>query len=117
MNKSNIEKYLARFKGMESSSPFGLEALVFKVMNKMFALVSQLEEPARVTLKCRPANVETLVAQYESIIPGYYMNKKHWITVSLTDEIPDQMLIDLADESYRLVVANLTRKEREKLQQ
>jgi predicted DNA-binding protein (MmcQ/YjbR family) len=116
MKKSQIESHLASFKGAESSSPFGPEALVFKVMNKMFALVSQQEEPTRVTLKCRPADAETLVAEYESIIPGYYMNKKHWITLSMTDEIPQQMLIDLSNESYRLVVEKLTRKERELLQ-
>ena len=115
MKKSEIEACLAKQKGAEGSYPFGPEALVFKVMNKMFALVSQQEEPARVTLKCRPADAETLVAQYECIIPGYHMNKKHWITISLTDELPDRMLIDLANGSYRLVVDSLPRKEKDKL--
>ncbi|MCU7891688.1 MAG: MmcQ/YjbR family DNA-binding protein [Candidatus Thiodiazotropha sp. (ex Ustalcina ferruginea)] len=86
-------------------------------VHKMFALVSQKEEPARVTLKCFPSDAEVLVAQYESIIPGYYMNKKHWITISLTDELSNQMLIDLANESYRLVVSKLTKREKELLQQ
>ncbi|MCU7813885.1 MAG: MmcQ/YjbR family DNA-binding protein [Candidatus Thiodiazotropha sp. (ex Rostrolucina anterorostrata)] len=95
MNKLEFEEHLLKLKASESGYPFGPDTLVFKVMNKMFALVSQKEKPARVTLKCRPADAEVLVAQYESIIPGYYMNKKHWITISLTDELPDHMLIDL----------------------
>lgn len=119
MGKGKLEKYLSKLKGSESSYPFGPEALVFKVMGKMFALVSQQEEPPRVTFKCAPANAEVLVSQYDSIIPGYYMNKKHWITISLTGELSDEMLVDLANASYELVVSKLTkanRKELEKLQ-
>ena len=80
MKKDKLEKHLSTYKGSEGSYPFGPEALVFKVGGKMFALVSQGEETPRVTLKCAPADGEVLVNEYESIIPGYYMNKKHWIT-------------------------------------
>ena len=86
-------------------------------MGKMFALVSQKEKIPRVTLKCDPADAEILVSNFESISPGYYMNKKHWITVSLSDEIADEMLTDLADGSYRLVVSKLTKADRNKLEQ
>ncbi len=115
MKKETLEKMLANFKGSEGGYPFGPDALVFKVMGKMFALVSQTEEPARVTLKCLPADGEILVSQYDSVIPGYYMNKRHWITISLTGEVSDQMLIDLANGSYELVVGKLTRAEKQKL--
>lgn len=103
--------YLGEFKGAQSSYPFGPEALVYKVMGKMFALVSQGEEIPRVTLKCVPEDGALLVGQFESVVPGYHMSKKHWITVSLTGDLPDDMLRDLADESYRLVVSKLTRKD------
>ena len=82
--KNEIEKYLSKFKGSESSYPFGPEALVFKVMGKMFALVSQEEDVPRVTLKCAPEDAATLTGQFKSVSPGYYMNKKHWVTLSLT---------------------------------
>ena len=117
MKKNKIEKYLSGFNGSDASYPFGPEALVFKVMGKMFALVSQKEKIPRVTLKCDPADAEILVSDFDSIIPGYYMNKKHWITVSLSDEIPDEMLTDLADGSYKLVVNKLTKADRNKLEQ
>ena len=117
MKKTKFEKYLLRFNGSDSSYPFGPEALVFKVMGKMFALVSQKEKTPRVTLKCAPADAEVLVSEFESIIPGYYMNKKHWITISLTGEVSDEMITDLANGSYKLVVSKLTKADRNKLEQ
>ena len=117
MTKQNLEKILSKLKGSAASYPFGPEALVFKVMGKMFALVSQKEDTPRITLKCAPADAEILVSQYESIIPGYYMNKKHWITISLTDELPEEMLIDLINNSYKLVVRKLTKADKTLLEQ
>ena len=64
-----------------------------------------------------PGDTEVLVGEFESIIPGYYMNKKHWITVSLTDEVPDKMITDLASGSYKLIVNKLTKADRNKLKQ
>lgn len=115
MNKEKLEKYLLSMKGAESSYPFGSEALVFKVMGKMYALVSQHDEIPRVTLKVNPADGEVLTSQYACIKPGYYMNKKHWVTISLTGELPSGVLKDLADASYDLVVVKLTKKEKETL--
>ena len=115
MNKDKLEKYLGGFKGSEKSFPFGPEAMVFKVMGKMFALVSQGDDIPRVTLKCDPVEGAHLVGQFNSVVPGYYMNKKHWITISLTGELPDEMLTDLARDSYERVVKALTKKDQQKL--
>ena len=117
MKKNSLEKCLSEFKGAEVSRPFGPEALVFKVIGKMFALVSQNEEIPRVTIKCTPADGEILVNQFESVVPGYYMNKRHWITISLTGELSDSMLIELTGESYRLVIDKLTRADKQRLEQ
>ncbi len=69
-----------------------------------------------ITIKCIPLDGEILVERFESITPGYYMNKKHWITISLTNsqanEIPEDMLIDLANKSYELVIGKLTKANR-----
>ncbi len=83
----------------------------------MFALVSQKDDPPRVTLKCAPADGELLVSQYESVTPGYYMNKKHWITITLDGELPEGMLTDLASRSHELVVSKLTKADRNRLEQ
>ena len=117
MKKNKLEKYLSKLKASDASYPFGPDALVFKVMGKMFALVSQKEKVPRLTIKCTPADAEVLVSEFDSITPGYYMNKKHWITISLTEDVPDEMIIDLASRSYMLVVDKLTKIDRSKLEQ
>ncbi|PSW06192.1 MmcQ/YjbR family DNA-binding protein [Photobacterium lipolyticum] len=117
MQKVDIEKHLSGLRGSESSYPFGPEALVFKVMGKMFALVSQLDDIPRVTLKCAPADGEVLTSQFKSITPGYYMNKRHWITILLTGEVSESMLIELANGSYSLVVSKLTKSKKQELEQ
>jgi len=117
MKKNKLEKYLSSLNGSDGSYPFGPDALVFKVMGKMFALVSQNEKIPRVTLKCAPADAEVLVSEFESVIPGYYMNKKHWITISLVGEVSDEMITDLVNGSYELVVSKLTKADRNKLEQ
>lgn len=115
MQQQKLEDYLAGFKGSEGSYPFGPEALVYKVMGKMFALVAVHQGVPQVTYKCQPADGELLVSQFEGIIPGYHMNKRHWITVSLSSDVNEAMLSDLADKSYQLVVSKLRKVDREAL--
>ena len=115
MQQRTLEKFLAALPAAESGHPFGPEALVYKVYGKMFALVTQQQTPARLTLKVRPADGEELIGMYESVIPGYHMNKRHWITITLNGELPATMIKELAEKSYRLVVATLKRADREKL--
>jgi len=116
VKKDKLEMYLSKLKGSEGSFPFGPEALVFKVMSKMFALVSQKEDVTRLTLKCSPADAKVLVDLHESVVPGYYMNKKHWVTILLNGELPEKMITDLAKQSYELVVKKLTKADRNKLE-
>jgi predicted DNA-binding protein (MmcQ/YjbR family) len=115
MDKQAVETALSQFKGSEGSYPFGPDALVFKVMGKMFALISQNEATPRVTLKCVPSEGEVLVSQFESVIPGYYMNKKHWITISLSGDLADELLVDLLAKSYELVVSKLPKADKQRL--
>jgi predicted DNA-binding protein (MmcQ/YjbR family) len=115
MDKAEIEVYLSSFKGGESSFPFGPEALVFKVMGKMYAIVSQDEEIPSVTLKVKPADGEVLESQFDSVTTGYHMNKRHWVTISLTGELTLDMIKSLCEDSYQLVVNNLTQKDKDKL--
>lgn len=117
MKQNQLEKHLLSLKGAEKCYPFGPDPLVFKVMGKMFAYVSVKEGVTIVTIKCVPLDGEILAEQFEAIAPGYHMNKKHWITVSLTAEISDKMLTDLVNKSYELVVGKLTKANRAKLEQ
>ncbi len=82
----------------------------------MFALVSWLENPLHLNLKCDPDDAIAYRDIYESITPGYHMNKKHWNTISIDGGVPDDVLEEMIDKSYELVVAKLTKKEKTKLE-
>ena len=104
--------------GTEESFPFDETTLVFKVMGKMFALTSLDADDFRVNLKCDPNRAIELRETYEDIIAGYHMNKKHWNTVIIEDSILDEdLIIDLIDHSYDLVVKGLSKKLKAELAQ
>ena len=95
----------------EASSPFGPDNVVFKVAGKMFALIS-LDVP-RVNLKCDPERAERLRERHPGVTPGYHMSKRHWNSVLWEEETFDAgQLEGWVRESYDLVVASLTRKQR-----
>ncbi len=95
--------------------PFGPEAAVFKVRGKMFALVAMDGPPDYITLKAVPEEGEALRAQHDFIREGYYMNKRHWITVDIELETPAQLVEDLVADSYDLIVSKLPKRVREQL--
>jgi predicted DNA-binding protein (MmcQ/YjbR family) len=98
--------------GAEESYPFGPDTPVFKAANgKVFAILSTPGGPTpTATLKCDPDDGAALRAQYSGVIPGYHMNKRHWITVSLDGDVADDLLTELAAESHRLVRPRLERR-------
>jgi predicted DNA-binding protein (MmcQ/YjbR family) len=89
--------------GAEETTPFGPDTLVYKVGGKIFALTSPDEFPPRVNLKCDPERAIELRDRYESILPGYHMNKRHWNTVILDGSVPTALVRELVDHSYQLV--------------
>jgi predicted DNA-binding protein (MmcQ/YjbR family) len=98
--------------GSVEDYPFGDGAAVFKVAGRMFALVSLGTPPGSVSLKCDPDLAIALRARYAAITPGYHLNKRHWNTVTLDGSVPDDELLELVGHSYDLVVARLTRAQR-----
>jgi predicted DNA-binding protein (MmcQ/YjbR family) len=80
---------------------------MFKVRGKVFMLMTEVPGRPVVILKADPAEAQALREQYETITPGYHMNKKHWITVAGGDEIGERLVGELVTESYRLVVGGL----------
>ncbi len=112
MDIETFHAYCIAKKGVEETFPFDEVTLVFKVMGKMFALTSLKEEVFRVNLKCDPEKALELREEYPSIIPGWHMNKKHWNTVYFEDGLEDNLLIELIDHSYDLVVKGLKKKDR-----
>lgn len=113
MNVESIRSYCIEKKGVTEGFPFDETTLVFKVMDKIFCLLSL--EQARVSLKNDPEKNMELRAQYPAIIGGYHLNKKHWNTVDLDGSVPPQLLRELIDESYALVVKSLPKKKQAEL--
>lgn len=115
----NIEEYrdfcLAK-KGVTEGFPFDDKVLVFKVANKMFALTN-ITDFQTINLKCNPEYAIELREKYSGVKPGYHMNKKHWNTVSVNEDLPILLIFELINHSYDLVVKSLTKKQREELEQ
>lgn len=115
MNLQTLRDYLLQKRETTEETPFGPEALVFKVKGKMFALVAWQETPLHISLKCDPNEALFLRDLFAAVQPGYYLNKRHWNTITLDGSIPDPELTRMIDDSYRLVVKGFPKAEREAL--
>lgn len=116
MNIETLREFCLSQKGVEEGFPFDEDTLVFKVMGKMFALVS-LENPVSVNLKCDPEYALELRTQYPGVVrPGFHMNKTHWNTVSLIDNLSGDKIAELITHSYDMVVQKLPKKVKAELE-
>lgn len=87
--------------------PFGEGVAVYKTdNNKMFALIAEQSSPVRISLKCDPQLSQVLRERYETVLPGYHLNKKHWNTVVCSGQLSDEELRDLIVHSYELVAGS-----------
>ena len=91
-------------------TPFGPDVLVYKVLGKMFATLGFEDEVGRMNLKCDPERVLELRDEYEAILPGYHMSKKHWNTIVLDGSLPSALMVELMEHSYELVVRGMPKK-------
>jgi predicted DNA-binding protein (MmcQ/YjbR family) len=111
MTHEDFEKYCLNKSAAVKEYPFDKYVSVYKVGGKMFALKKDAEEPLRINLKCDPLYAMELRSLYESIIPGYHMNKKHWNTVICDGTVEDKLIESMIDDSYDLVFNSLSKKE------
>ncbi len=115
MNIEAYRDYCLSKPGTSEGFPFDQQVLVFKVMNKMFAL-TDVDDFSSINLKCDPEKAQEYRLQYEgSILPGYHMSKKHWNTILMDGSVPDDFIRYLINHSYELVVSGLPKKDREEL--
>ena len=115
MKIEDLEKILLKKQGASKSFPFGDIYAVFKIENKVFAILAIEENPLRLNLKCDPMDALAYRDIYKSVIPGYHMNKKHWNTIILDGNVPQEVLEDMINESYNLIFNKLTKKQKEKI--
>lgn len=98
-----VEEYLLSMPNARLDYPFGEGVAVYKVQDKMFALVKEDSTPVQLSLKCDPQLAQHLREKYESIMPGYHLNKKHWNTMILSGQLGWDEVQDLIRLSYNLV--------------
>jgi predicted DNA-binding protein (MmcQ/YjbR family) len=110
-----IKAYCLAKPGSSAGYPFGEGTLVFKVLDRMYALCSEDEQPLRINLKCDPDDALALRAQYSAIIPGYHMNKKHWNSLIMDGSLQDSLVFELIDHSYQLVISKMSQAKQRKL--
>lgn len=120
MHIDQLRDFCIAKKGVTEHFPFDNVTLVFKVMNKIFALTgldSWEKGEQKINLKCNPEKAEELRGEYEGIISGWHMNKKHWNTVLVnSSDVSDVLVKELINHSYDLVVSGLTKRSKSELE-
>jgi predicted DNA-binding protein (MmcQ/YjbR family) len=108
MDAVAVRRHCLSFPGASETFPFGPETSVFKVAGKMFALSRLAGDPLQISVKCEPALAEQLRDAHPAVRPGYHLNKRHWNTVTIDGSIADQLVEDMLEDSYDLVVSRLS---------
>jgi predicted DNA-binding protein (MmcQ/YjbR family) len=108
-----LETYLLTKPGARLDYPFGADVAVYKVADKMFALIPEKRTPLNISLKCDPQLAIHLREKYEEVMPGYHLNKRHWNTIVATGQLSLQEICDLIDHSYSLVISGLSQTDRQ----
>lgn len=98
-----LEEYILSMPNARLDYPFGQDVAVYKAGDKMFALIPEKSDPVRISLKCEPMLAEFLREKYETVLPGYHLNKKHWNTIVCSGQLDEQEIKDLILLSYNLV--------------
>lgn len=107
MTHKEFEDYILQFANVWLDYPFGEGTAVYKYgekpEGKIVAIVQEGSKPLRVSLKCDPQLATNLREKYETVLPGYHLNKKHWNTIICSGQLSDEEVFDLTRLSYRLV--------------
>lgn len=114
MNVEDIRAFCISLKHTTEGFPFNETTLVFKVGNKIYALLN-LEKPHSINLKCDPEQALKLREEFDSVTPGYHMNKKHWNTVLIDGSIKPGVLKEWILQSYNLTISSLPKYKQKEL--
>ena len=112
MTHKEFEDFITQLPKVWLDYPFGEGTAVYKYGDKdgdakIAAIVAENSKPLRVSLKCDPKLAQLLRDKYETVLPGYHLNKKHWNTIICSGQLSDDEIFDLARLSYQLVGGTL----------
>lgn len=106
ISHKEVEEYLLSMPNAKLDYPFGEDVAVYKVNDKMFALIAEGKDPVRISLKCDPQLSKVLREKYTEVMEGYHLNKKHWNTIIVSGELEWEEVQALIRHSYDLVQNN-----------
>lgn len=112
-----IDEFLLSKKGVTKDLQADWNWIRYKIGDKMFAAIclNSNNEPHYITLKLNPVDGEFFREQYEDIIPGYYMNKIHWNSVIADGSVPDDVVKELLDKAYQIVLNGFSKKKQSEI--
>lgn len=112
-----IDSYLMDKAGVTKDLKIEWNWIRYQVGGKMFAAIclDSTDKEKYITVKLNPDEGEFLRKQYDDIIPGYYMNKVHWNSVNPDGSVPDELLKDMLDKSYSLVLSAFSKKKQSEI--
>ena len=119
MKYARMDEYLLKKAGVTKDLKKEWNWIRYQIGGKMFAAIclNDNDEPYYITLKLEPMEGDFLRQQYKDIIPGYYMNKIHWNSINPDGEVPDDLLKDMLDKSYQLVLEGFSKKKQQEILQ
>ena len=111
------DKYLLEKPGVTKDLQPEWNWIRYQIGGKMFAAIclDDNDKPYYITLKLEPLEGEFWRKQYEDIIPGYYMNKVHWNSVKADGKVPDDILRDLLNKAYEIVLGSFSKKKQKEI--
>ncbi|SCX89151.1 Predicted DNA-binding protein, MmcQ/YjbR family [Butyrivibrio hungatei] len=112
-----IDEYLLKMPGVSKDLQKDWNWIRYRIGEKMFVAIclDDNDKPYYITLKPEPLEGDFWRKQYEDIIPGYYMNKTHWNSVKADGNVPDDILMDLLEKAYRIVLESLSKKRQKEI--
>jgi predicted DNA-binding protein (MmcQ/YjbR family) len=115
MNPKQIATFALKLPETNEEQPFGPSVDVYKVVGKIFVILSPESTPPEVSLKCDPLLAMELRQEFPAVTPGYHLNKTHWNTVSLDGSVPTSEIKSMITHSYDQVVAGLPKADRQRI--
>jgi predicted DNA-binding protein (MmcQ/YjbR family) len=112
MNVESLHEYCLSKPGAEDTLPFGPDTVVYKVGGNAFLLTDLDSEDLRFNVKCDPEKAIELREEFDCVLPGYHMNKKHWNTIVVNGSVADKQLKEWIDHSYELVTSSFVKKKK-----
>ena len=112
-----LDEYLLKKRAVTKDLKKEWNWIRYQIGGKMFAAIclDSEDRPYYINPKLEPSEGELLREQFEDIVPGYYSNKRHWNSVKPDGKVPDELLKDMLDKSYQLVLEGFSKKKQREI--